>query len=49
MNTRRDDVAAEDLSAFIREVHDLLRFGVLSPSQAAPLISAAEGVISQLT
>jgi len=48
MNAGRDDVSAQSLRAFIREVLDLQRSGVLSPSQAAPLISAAEGVIAQL-
>jgi uncharacterized repeat protein (TIGR03803 family) len=48
MNAGRDEVAAQSLRAFIREVLDLQRYGVLSPSQAEPLTSAAEGVIAQL-
>jgi len=49
MNAGRDDGAAQSLRAFIREVLDSLRRGVLSPSQAEPLMRAAEAVIAQLS
>jgi len=49
MNAGRDGHAAENFRAFIREVLDLQRSGVLSQSQATPLISAAEAVIAQLS
>jgi len=48
MNAGRDGAATLSLREFILEVLALQRWGVLSPSQAAPLISAAEGVIAQL-
>jgi uncharacterized repeat protein (TIGR03803 family) len=49
MNAGRNDAAAGNLRAFILEVLDLQRWGVLSPSQAETLISAAEAVIAQLS
>ena len=49
MNAGRDGDADQSLRAFIREVLGLQRSGVLSPSQAEPLISAAEAVIAQLS
>ena len=41
--------SAGNLDSFISEVNDLLSSGVLSPSQAASLISAAESVIAALS
>jgi uncharacterized repeat protein (TIGR03803 family) len=48
INAGNDAAAIGNLNAFIGEVNDLLASGVLTPSQAAPLISAAEGVIAAL-
>lgn len=48
MNTGNDAAAIGNLNAFIGEVNDLLSSGVLSASQAASLISAAESVIAAL-
>jgi len=48
MNAGRDGAATLSLREFILEVLALQRWGVFSPSQAAPLISAAKGVIAQL-
>jgi len=49
MNAAKTAAAIGNLHAFIGEVNDLLSSGVLSPSQAAPLISAAESVIARLS
>jgi len=48
INAGNDAAAVGNLNAFIGEVNDLLSSGVLSASQAASLISAAEGVIAAL-
>jgi len=49
MNAGKNAGAIENLDLFIGEVNDLLSSGVLSPSQATSLISAAESVIAQLS
>src|SRR5258708_503402 len=49
MNAGKNAAAIGNLNAFISEVNDLLSSGVLSPSQAAPLVSAAESVIARLS
>ncbi len=48
MNAGKNAGAIGNLESFIREVNDLLSSGVLSPSQAASLVSAAESVIAAL-
>ena len=48
MNAGKNDGAIGNLDSFISEVNDLLSSGVLSPSQAASLTSAAQGVIASL-
>jgi hypothetical protein len=48
MNAVKNAGAIWNLESFISEVNDLLSSGVLSPSQAASLISAAESVIAVL-
>jgi 6-phosphogluconolactonase (cycloisomerase 2 family) len=48
MNAGKNAAAIGNLNAFIGEVNDLLSSGVLSPSQAASLVSAAESVIARL-
>ncbi len=48
MNAGKNAGAIGNLNSFISEVNDLLSSGVLSPSQAAPLVSAAESVIARL-
>jgi len=48
MNAGKNAGAIGNLNSFISEVNDLLSSGVLSPSQAAPLIGAAESVIAQI-
>jgi uncharacterized repeat protein (TIGR03803 family) len=48
INAGNDAAAIGNLNAFIGEVNDLLASGVLTPSQAASLISAAESVIARL-
>ena len=48
MNAGKDAGAIGNLDSFISEVNDLLSSGVLSPSQAASLISAAQSVIAAL-
>ena len=49
MNARKNAGAIGNLESFISEVNDLLNSGVLSPSQAAPLINAAQTVIARLS
>ena len=49
MNAGKNAGAIIKLDSFISEVNDLLSSGVLSPSQAAPLVSAAESVIARLS
>jgi hypothetical protein len=49
MNAGKNAGAIGNLDAFIGEVNDLLSSGVLSPSQAAPLINAAQNVIARLS
>jgi hypothetical protein len=49
MKAGKNAGAIGNLDSFISEVKDLLSSGVLSPSQAASLISAAESVIAQLS
>src|SRR6266478_8782400 len=49
MNTGNDAAASGNLNAFIGEVNDLLSSGVLSPSQAASLLGAAESVLAALS
>ena len=48
MNAGKNNGAIGNLDAFIGEVNDLLGSGVLSPSQAALLVSAAQSVIAAL-
>jgi uncharacterized repeat protein (TIGR03803 family) len=48
MNAGKNAGAIGILQSFITEVNDLVASGVLTPSQAAPLISAAQGVIARL-
>lgn len=48
MNAGKNAGAIGNLESFISEVNDLLNSGVLSPSQAAPLVNAAQGVIARL-
>ena len=48
MNAGKNNGAIGILDSFISEVNDLLNSGVLSPSQAASLISAAQNVIAAL-
>jgi len=48
MNAGKNNGAIGNLESFISEVNDLLSSGVLSPSQAASLISAAQSVIAAL-
>jgi hypothetical protein len=49
MNAGKNAGAIGNLESFIREVNDLLSSGVLSRSQAAPLVNAAESVIARLS
>ena len=49
MNAGNKAAATGDLNSFIGEVNSLQSAGVLSSSQAAPLISAAQSVIVQLS
>jgi len=49
MSAGKNNGAIGNLDSFISEVNDLLSSGVLSPSQAASLISAAESVIAALS
>ena len=49
MNAGKNAGASGNLESFISEVNDLLNSGVLTPSQAAPLVSAAESVIARLS
>jgi hypothetical protein len=49
MNAGKNAGAIGNLDSFISEVNDLLSSGVLSPSQAAPLVSAAQNVIASLS
>jgi hypothetical protein len=49
MNAGKNNGAIGNLDSFISEVNDLLASGVLSPSQAVPLVSAAESVIMALS
>jgi len=49
MNAGKNAGAIGNLDSFISEVNDLLSSRVLSPYQAASLISAAESVIAQLS
>lgn len=48
MNAGKNAGAIGNLDSFISEVNDLLNSGVLNPSQAASLVSAAQSVISSL-
>src|SRR5579884_1125846 len=48
MNSGNAAAAMDNLNSFIGEVNDLLGGGVLTSSQARPLISAAESVIARL-
>ncbi len=48
MNAGKNNGAIGNLDSFISEVNDLLSSGVLSASQAASLIGAAESVIAAL-
>jgi hypothetical protein len=48
MNGGNTAAAMDNLNSFIGEVNDLLGGGVLTSSQATPLISAAESVIARL-
>lgn len=48
MNAGKNAGAIGNLDSFISEVNDLLSSGALSPSQAASLTSAAQGVIAAL-
>ena len=49
MNAGKNAGAIGNLDSFISEVNDLLISGVLSPSQAASLVTAAESVIARLS
>jgi hypothetical protein len=49
MNAGKNAGAIGNLDSFISEVNDLLSSGVLPPSQAASLISAAKSVIARLS
>jgi len=49
MNAGKNAGAIGNLQSFISEVNDLLSSGVLLPSQAAPLINAAQTVIARLS
>jgi uncharacterized repeat protein (TIGR03803 family) len=49
MNAGKNAGAIGNLESFISEVNDLLSSGVLSRSQAAPLVNAAESVIARLS
>jgi len=49
MNAGKNAGAIGNLESFISEVNDLLSSGVLSPSQAAPLVNAAQAVIARLS
>lgn len=49
MNAGKNAGAIGNLDSFISEVTDLLSSGVLSASQAEPLIGAAESVIAQIS
>ena len=49
MNAGKNAGAIGNLDSFITEVNNLLSSGVLSPSQAASLVSAAESVIARLS
>jgi len=49
MNTGKNAGAIQNLDLFISEVNDLVNSGVLSSSQATPLISAAGSVIARLS
>ena len=48
MNVGKNAGAIGVLDSFISEVNDLLSSGVLTPSQAASLIGAAQSVIAVL-
>ena len=48
MNAGKINGAIGNLESFITEVEDLQSSGVLTPSQAGPLVSAANSVIAQL-
>jgi len=48
VNAGKNNGAIGNLESFISEVNDLLTSGVLSPSQAASLVSAAQSVIAAL-
>lgn len=48
MNAGKNAGAIQNLDVFINEVSDLLNSGVLSVSQAGPLISTAKSVIARL-
>ena len=48
LNEGKNAGAIGNLDSFISEVNDLLSSGVLSPSQAASLVSAADSVIAAL-
>lgn len=49
MNAGKNNGAIGNLQSFISEVNDLLSSGVLSPAQAASLISASQSVIAALS
>lgn len=49
LNAGNKAAAIGNLNAFIGEVNDLLASGVLTPSQAASLVSAAQGVVAALS
>lgn len=49
MNAGKNAGALGNLNSFISEVNDLLRSGVLSASQAEPLIGAAKSVMAQIS
>jgi hypothetical protein len=48
MNAGKNAGAIGNLESFISEVNDLLSSGVLSASQAASLVNAAQNVITAL-
>ena len=49
MNAGKNAAAIQNLDLFISEVNDLVNSGVLSLSQATPLINAAESIIARLS
>ena len=49
MNAGKNAGAIQNLDLFISEVDDLVNSGVLSSSQATPLINAAESIIARLS